>query len=123
MKVDPSCPKGMKPRLWAALCEERTEEFISELVGRIKQGTHKSGVRLTASECWVLLQMLQPKPKRPRGRPGADRDRQSEIARYCCVREWCSETIADAVKETAKAFQVSPATVWKARAACGYYSS
>jgi hypothetical protein len=117
MKADPSCPKGMHPRTWEAICEEHKQEFISELVGRIKQGSRKSGVRLTASERWVIVQMLQPKPKRLRGRPAADWDQICEIARYCCVREWRSETIEDAVAETAKAFQVSPATVWKARAA------
>jgi hypothetical protein len=115
MKADPSCPKGMNPRLWAALCEEHEQEFISELVGRIKQGAHKSGARLTASECWVLLQMLQPKPKRLRGRPVNDPNRVIYMALNCVRLESKGMPPKNAVKAIADAYGVKRSTVYNAR--------
>jgi hypothetical protein len=114
MKDDPSLPPGMHPAFWRALCQEHEQEVEHDLMGRLVQGSRKSGVKLAANECAILLHMLRPKPKPKRRRPPLEWDTISAHADDIIYRSmWFGASVTEAVKATAEKFHVSEPTVWK----------
>jgi hypothetical protein len=88
---------------------------ICELMERLEEGAHGSGVQLTANECFILTRaramleaILGPQPKR--GAPS----RAAEIALACSARRWSGMEMKNAVRDTAKQFRCSHATVYNA---------
>jgi hypothetical protein len=114
MKDDPSLPPGMHPAFWRALCQEHEQEVEHDLMGRLVQGSRKSGVKLAANECAILLHMLRPTPEPKRGRPPEEWDHIDKIAWAIIRHMWHGASVSKAVKATSEELKVSVPTVWKA---------
>jgi hypothetical protein len=94
---------------WEFACE-----MITNLRKRLLAGAEGSGLTLTASECERLAFNLA-YPKRPKGTPVRNVATRAMIAGACRGYESLGNPLKEAVRLTAKEFEVSPSTVYGAR--------
>jgi hypothetical protein len=89
-------------------------EVLTDLRKRLLAGAEGSGLTLTASECERLAFNLA-YPKRPKGTPVKNIAGRATIAGACIGYEALGKPLKEAVRLTAKEFEVSPSTVYGAR--------
>jgi hypothetical protein len=114
VKDDACRPRDISAPLWAAMVREHEQNVVSELAGRLVQGSRKAGLKLTARECAILLAALSPKPKRKKGRPATDWNHTYQVAMTCIGFECTGMPKKAAVDATAKEFGISRSSVYAA---------
>jgi hypothetical protein len=90
-------------------------EILADLRKRLLAGAEGPGLTLSAKECERLAFSIA-YPKRPKGTPVKNSVGRAMIAGACIGYEALGNPLKEAVRLTAKEFEVSPATVYSARA-------